>query len=131
MPAATPPLLPRRGSPSTASFLHSTMPGSPKAQSLDMAPGSPLFRSLSPCHPPLQGSPVKGTDISLSNVHVPLEAIRPSKSNQDEEKEQIGMSLTEKLNEWFCITQQLKGLLYGLHVPDLLCPACPQVKSYL
>ncbi|XP_072225861.1 ADP-ribosylation factor-binding protein GGA3 isoform X2 [Leuresthes tenuis] len=84
LPAGTPPLLPRRGSPSAASFLHGTMPGSPaishsKAQSLDMAPGSPLFRSLSPCHPPLQGSPIKGLDISLSNVHIPLEAIRPSK----------------------------------------------------
>ncbi|XP_041855411.1 ADP-ribosylation factor-binding protein GGA3 [Melanotaenia boesemani] len=83
--AAAPPLVPQQGSPSTAaSLLHSTMPSSPalshsKAPSLDMTPGSPLFRSLSPCHPPLQGSPARGTDISLSNVHVPLEVIRPSK----------------------------------------------------
>ncbi|KAM9745786.1 ADP-ribosylation factor-binding protein GGA3 [Menidia menidia] len=81
---ATPPLLPGQGSPSTSSFLHSAAPGSPaishsKAQSLDMAPGSPLFHSLSPCHRPLHGSPIKGPDFSLSNVHVPLETIRPSK----------------------------------------------------
>lgn len=65
------------------------MPGSPalshaKAQSLGSAPGSPLFRSLSPCHPPLQGSPARATDVSLSNVHVPLEAIRPSKDRRVE-----------------------------------------------
>ncbi|TKS91870.1 ADP-ribosylation factor-binding protein GGA3 [Collichthys lucidus] len=83
MPAAVPPLLPG-GCPSSPSLLQSTMPGSPalshaKSQSLSSAPGSPLFRSLSPCHPPLQGSPARATDISLSNVHIPLEAIRPSK----------------------------------------------------
>ncbi|KAM7386763.1 hypothetical protein PAMA_009404 [Pampus argenteus] len=82
MPAAAPPLVPGQGSPSSASLLQG--PGSPalsntKAQSLGSAPGSPLFHSLSPCHPPLQGSPARATDISLSNVHVPLEAIRPSK----------------------------------------------------
>ncbi|CAB1450722.1 unnamed protein product [Pleuronectes platessa] len=79
-----PPLLTGQGSPSSAYLLQGTMPGSPalsqaKVQSLGSAPGSPLFRSLSPCHPPFQGSPARGTDISLSNVHVPLEAIRPSK----------------------------------------------------
>ncbi|KAF7654248.1 hypothetical protein LDENG_00072400 [Lucifuga dentata] len=76
--------IPAQGSPSSASLLQGTMPGSPaishaKAQSLSSAPGSPLFRSLSPCHAPLQGSPSRAADISLSNVHVPLEAIRPSK----------------------------------------------------
>ncbi|XP_059203488.1 ADP-ribosylation factor-binding protein GGA3 isoform X2 [Centropristis striata] len=84
MPAAAPPLIPGQGSPASPSFLQCTLPGSPalsqaKAQSLGSAPGSPLFRSLSPCHPPLQGSPARATDVSLSNVHVPLEAIRPSK----------------------------------------------------
>ncbi|XP_056256657.1 ADP-ribosylation factor-binding protein GGA3 [Seriola aureovittata] len=83
-PAAAPPLITGHGSPSSASLLQGTMPSSPalshaKVQSLGSAPGSPLFRSLSPCHPPLQGSPARATDISLSNVHVPLEAIRPSK----------------------------------------------------
>ncbi|KAM6966038.1 ADP-ribosylation factor-binding protein GGA3 isoform 2-T2 [Tautogolabrus adspersus] len=83
-PAAVPPLLPVQGCPSSPSLLQGVMPGSPamlytKAQSLGSAPGSPLFRSLSPCHPPLQGSPARATDVSLSGVHVPLEAIRPSK----------------------------------------------------
>ncbi|XP_034395991.1 ADP-ribosylation factor-binding protein GGA3-like isoform X2 [Cyclopterus lumpus] len=83
LPAAAPPLVPGHGSPSSPSFLQGTFPGSPalshtKAQSLGSAPGSPLFRSLSPCHLPLQGSPARAMD-SLSNVHVPLEAIRPSK----------------------------------------------------
>uniref|UniRef100_A0A672Z8R4 Golgi associated, gamma adaptin ear containing, ARF binding protein 3b n=1 Tax=Sphaeramia orbicularis TaxID=375764 RepID=A0A672Z8R4_9TELE len=84
MPSAVPPLGPTQGSPSSASLFQGAMPGSPalshtKAQSLGSAPGSPLFRSLSPCHPPLQGSPGRGPDVSLNNVHVPLEAIRPSK----------------------------------------------------
>ncbi|GAA6229576.1 ADP-ribosylation factor-binding protein GGA3 [Lates japonicus] len=83
-PAAVPPLVTAQGSPSSASLLQGTMPGSPalshaRVQGLGSAPGSPLFRSLSPCHPPLQGSPARASDISLSNVHVPLEAIRPSK----------------------------------------------------
>ncbi|XP_029946266.1 ADP-ribosylation factor-binding protein GGA3 [Salarias fasciatus] len=82
--AAAPPLVPGQGSPSSASLLQGAVPGSPalshaKAQSLGSAPGSPLFRSLSPCHPPLQGSPARASEISLSNVFVPLEAIRPSK----------------------------------------------------
>ncbi|XP_041634268.1 ADP-ribosylation factor-binding protein GGA3 [Cheilinus undulatus] len=83
-PVAVPPLVPGHGSPSSSSLLQGMMPGSPalshtKAQSLGSAPGSPLFRSLSPCHPPLQGSPARVTEVSLSGVHVPLEAIRPSK----------------------------------------------------
>ncbi|XP_034075490.1 LOW QUALITY PROTEIN: ADP-ribosylation factor-binding protein GGA3 [Gymnodraco acuticeps] len=84
MSAAAPPLIAGHGSPSSPSFLQCTVPGSPalshaKVQSLGSAPGSPLFRSLSPCHPPLHGSPARATDVSLSNVHIPLEAIRPSK----------------------------------------------------
>uniref|UniRef100_A0A7N6AW16 Golgi associated, gamma adaptin ear containing, ARF binding protein 3b n=1 Tax=Anabas testudineus TaxID=64144 RepID=A0A7N6AW16_ANATE len=72
-PTAVHPLLPGQGSPSSTSLLQGSMPSSPalyhaKTQSLGSAPGSPLFRSLSPF-----------TDISLSNVHVPLEAIKPSK----------------------------------------------------
>uniref|UniRef100_A0A8D3BRU1 Golgi associated, gamma adaptin ear containing, ARF binding protein 3 n=1 Tax=Scophthalmus maximus TaxID=52904 RepID=A0A8D3BRU1_SCOMX len=83
-PAAATPLVAGQGSPSSASLLRGTMPGSPalshaKVQSLGSAPGSPLFRSLSPCHPHLQGSPARATDVSLSNVNVLLEAIRPSK----------------------------------------------------
>ncbi|XP_068192135.1 ADP-ribosylation factor-binding protein GGA3 isoform X2 [Antennarius striatus] len=81
IPAAAHGLIPGQGS---HSILPHTIPGSPglthaKAHSLGSAPGTPTFSSLSPCHPPLQGSPARATDISLSNVHVPLEAIRPSK----------------------------------------------------
>lgn len=82
--AVRPPPIPVQDSASSASLLQCTMPGSPalnhaKTQSLSSAPGSPLFRSLSPCHPSLHASPARATDISLSDVHVPLEAIRPSK----------------------------------------------------
>ncbi|XP_068605620.1 ADP-ribosylation factor-binding protein GGA3 [Brachionichthys hirsutus] len=81
IPAAAHGLKPGQGSPS---FLQRPMPGSPglthaKVQSLGSAPGTPTFSSLSPCHPPLQGSPARATDISLSSFHVPLEAIKPSK----------------------------------------------------
>lgn len=89
MPAAVPGLVPGQGSPSSPALLQRTMPSSPalihtQAQSLGSAPGSPLFRSLSPCHPPLQGSPGRATDVSLSAMHVPLEAIRPSKDRKEE-----------------------------------------------
>lgn len=83
--AATPLHVTRQGSPASPSLLHHAMPGSPalahiKAQGQGSAPSSPLFHSLSPSHPsPLHGSPARTSDISLSNVHVPLEAIRPSK----------------------------------------------------
>lgn len=86
IPVAAPSLnsLSAHGSPSSASFLKSTMPGSPalsqaKVQNLASAPGSPQFWPMSPGHPPLQGSPARGSDTSLSNVYVPLETIRPSK----------------------------------------------------
>ncbi|KAM3863441.1 ADP-ribosylation factor-binding protein GGA3 [Diretmus argenteus] len=83
MPAAAPLSMPGQGVPSSTSYLQGAVLGSramshAKAQSLGSAPGSPLFRSLSPCHPP-QGSPARGPEVSLGNVHVPLEAIRPSK----------------------------------------------------
>ncbi|KAL6460686.1 hypothetical protein MHYP_G00306520 [Metynnis hypsauchen] len=66
-------------------FISSPVPGSPalsraQAQAGHSAPGSPLFRPpLSPLHS-LQGSPVRGLEPSLSNVHVPLDSIRPSKA---------------------------------------------------
>ncbi|KAM8845055.1 ADP-ribosylation factor-binding protein GGA3 [Spinachia spinachia] len=83
LPAAAAPLVHGHGSPSSPSFVRGAFPASPalshaQAQRLGSAPGSPLFHSLSPCDLPLQGSPARATD-SLSNVHVPLEAIRPSK----------------------------------------------------
>ncbi|XP_075880284.1 ADP-ribosylation factor-binding protein GGA3 [Nelusetta ayraudi] len=87
MPAATaaPLLMTRQGSPASPSLLQHAAPGSPalahiRAQGQISAPGSPLFHSMSPSHPsPLHGSPARASDISLSNVHVALEAIRPSK----------------------------------------------------
>uniref|UniRef100_A0A8C8LP49 Golgi associated, gamma adaptin ear containing, ARF binding protein 3b n=1 Tax=Oncorhynchus tshawytscha TaxID=74940 RepID=A0A8C8LP49_ONCTS len=72
----------------STSLLPGPMPGSPalshtKAQTLSSAPGSPLFSSLSPFHHSSfqGGSPARGLgpEASLGNVHVPLEAIRPSK----------------------------------------------------
>uniref|UniRef100_A0A8C6WSG3 Golgi associated, gamma adaptin ear containing, ARF binding protein 3b n=1 Tax=Neogobius melanostomus TaxID=47308 RepID=A0A8C6WSG3_9GOBI len=78
------PVAAAHGSPSSASFFKSTMPGSPalsqaQVQSLSSAPGSPQFFPMSPGHPSLQGSPARGPDMSLSNVYVPLESIMPSK----------------------------------------------------
>ncbi|XP_072299539.1 ADP-ribosylation factor-binding protein GGA3 [Eucyclogobius newberryi] len=84
LPTAAPSFVSAHSSPSSASLLKSTMPGSPalsqtKLHSLSSAPGSPQFLPMSPGHPSLQGSPARGADISLSNVYIPLEAIRPSK----------------------------------------------------
>lgn len=115
VPAAAPPLVPVQGSPSSAALLQGPLPGSPalshvKAHSFDSAPGSPLFRSLSPCHPPLQGSPARANEISLSNIHVPLEAIRPSK------RQRQGSAPERVVNGCLCLTG------YSL---------CLQVKSYL
>ncbi|XP_051792251.1 ADP-ribosylation factor-binding protein GGA3a [Erpetoichthys calabaricus] len=42
-------------------------------------PGSPLFQYPSPVHLSSQGSPAKMAEVSLANVHVPLESITPSK----------------------------------------------------
>lgn len=88
-PAVAPPHIPGQAS-SSAAALQGMMPGSPAlshptVQILGSAPGSPLFHSLSPSHPPLQGSPARAADVSLSNVHVPLESIRPSKDREMEE----------------------------------------------
>lgn len=87
IPAAVPALVPRQSCPSSPSLLQHPIPGSPalsyaKARDLSSAPGSPLFHFLSPSHPPLHSSPGRATDISLSNVHVPLEAIRPSEDRE-------------------------------------------------
>uniref|UniRef100_A0A6Q2YCT7 Golgi associated, gamma adaptin ear containing, ARF binding protein 3b n=1 Tax=Esox lucius TaxID=8010 RepID=A0A6Q2YCT7_ESOLU len=71
---------------SSAPLLPGPTPGSPAvshAKALSSAPGSPLFHPLSPVRQPsLQGSSPSrglGPEASLGNVHVPLEAIRPSK----------------------------------------------------
>ncbi|CAL8305620.1 unnamed protein product [Merluccius merluccius] len=74
-----------QGTPSSScTMARVVLPDSPavsqaKAQCLGSAPGSPLFHSMSPSHPPLPASPSRGPEVSLASVHVPLEAIRPSK----------------------------------------------------
>ncbi|XP_037113579.1 ADP-ribosylation factor-binding protein GGA3 [Syngnathus acus] len=83
-PPVVPPPAGVSSSPSPASLLQTVLPSSPalthtKAQNLASIPGSPLFHPLSPAHAAAQGSPARAAQISLSNVHVPLEAIRPSK----------------------------------------------------
>ncbi|MGH0171127.1 UNVERIFIED_CONTAM: hypothetical protein FKN15_060249 [Acipenser sinensis] len=54
-------------------------PAMVQAMASTSAPGSPLFRSLSPLHPTVQGSPARGPDASLANVHVQLDSIKPSR----------------------------------------------------
>ncbi|KAJ3600753.1 hypothetical protein NHX12_031728 [Muraenolepis orangiensis] len=81
MPAA----VPGQGSTSSSSTMAQViLPGSPAvsqamAHSLGSTPGSPLFHSMSPNHPPLPASPSRAPEMSLASVHIPLEAIRPSK----------------------------------------------------
>ncbi|NWI10305.1 GGA3 protein, partial [Crypturellus soui] len=65
------PLIPPAGLPVTA-------PGAPPIpfpNSCTAGSGSPLFQSASLQQ---QGSPLKAPEISLANVHVPLESIKPS-----------------------------------------------------
>ncbi|KAM6240536.1 ADP-ribosylation factor-binding protein GGA3 isoform 2-T2 [Spheniscus humboldti] len=65
------PLIARAGLPATA-------PGAPPVpfpSSCTAGSGSPLFQ---PASFQQQGSPMKAPEISLANVHVPLESIKPS-----------------------------------------------------
>ncbi|XP_060944665.1 ADP-ribosylation factor-binding protein GGA3-like [Limanda limanda] len=55
----------------------STTSAFPPARS--QADDSPLLRSLSPILPLSQASPGRGQEVSLANVFVPLDAIKPSK----------------------------------------------------
>nr|XP_023507803.1 ADP-ribosylation factor-binding protein GGA3 isoform X2 [Equus caballus] len=58
----------------TSSLISTTTPARPLLP-FSTGPGSPLFQ------PPAfqsQGSPMKGPELSLANVHVPLESIKPS-----------------------------------------------------
>ncbi|XP_074121222.1 ADP-ribosylation factor-binding protein GGA3 isoform X4 [Sminthopsis crassicaudata] len=57
----------------TSSVIPSNAPVGPPG-SFPPGPGSPLFQPL----PFQQGSPLKGNELSLANVHVPLESIKPS-----------------------------------------------------
>ncbi|XP_042559772.1 ADP-ribosylation factor-binding protein GGA3a [Clupea harengus] len=51
-----------------------------KSQEVGGTPGSPHFRSLSPILAMSQESPARGDAISLTNVFVPLDSIKPSKA---------------------------------------------------
>ena len=63
---------------STSLLLRGSTPSS--AQSL--ADDSPLLRSLSPILPLSQASPGRGHEVSLANVFVPLDAIKPSEFHE-------------------------------------------------
>ncbi|XP_038597868.1 ADP-ribosylation factor-binding protein GGA3 [Tachyglossus aculeatus] len=71
------------GARGSGGSLASVAPSSPaaRARSATAAPaGPPLPLAAGPGSPlfPLPGSPLRTTELSLANVHVPLEAIRPS-----------------------------------------------------
>ncbi|XP_063057855.1 ADP-ribosylation factor-binding protein GGA3a [Engraulis encrasicolus] len=51
-----------------------------KSQAVGVPPESPLFRSLSPLISTSQDSPARVSEISLANVFVPLDSIKPSKA---------------------------------------------------
>lgn len=113
VPAAVPALVPRHSCPSSPSLLQHPMPSSPalshaKARDLGSAPSSPLFHFLSPSHPPLHSSPGRAPDISLSNVHVPLEAIRPSEDG--------GICLACSQNK------EIRASMLPFHCSDWLSP---------
>ncbi|XP_036612482.1 ADP-ribosylation factor-binding protein GGA3 isoform X2 [Trichosurus vulpecula] len=57
----------------TSPIIPSNTPVGPPV-SFPAGPSSPLFQPL----PFQQGSPMKGNELSLTNVHVPLESIKPS-----------------------------------------------------
>ncbi|XP_051988846.1 ADP-ribosylation factor-binding protein GGA3 isoform X2 [Xyrauchen texanus] len=65
-------------------FVRASVPGSPavaRAQAVagGSAPGSPYFQPFSSPSHSHQSSPARSFEPSLSNLHVPLESIRPSK----------------------------------------------------
>ncbi|XP_068583496.1 ADP-ribosylation factor-binding protein GGA3a [Cebidichthys violaceus] len=64
---------------STSLRLGEMQAGSTPAKS--QADDSPLLRSLSPILPLSQASPGRGQEVSLANVFVPLDAIKPSKAS--------------------------------------------------
>ncbi|KAI7804064.1 ADP-ribosylation factor-binding protein GGA3 [Triplophysa rosa] len=70
--------------PLTNPFASAAVPGSPavaRAQAAPggSAPGSPFFHPFSSTSHSIQSSPARSSEPSLSNLHVPLESIRPSK----------------------------------------------------
>lgn len=74
-----------RSSPLPLGILPAAAAAAPTLSPKTQADDSPLLRSLSPILilPLGQASPAKFPEISLSNVHVPLEAIKPSESQED------------------------------------------------
>ncbi|XP_074486597.1 ADP-ribosylation factor-binding protein GGA3a isoform X2 [Sebastes fasciatus] len=64
---------------STSLLLGGMAGGSTPSPAKRPADDSPLLRSLSPILPLSQASPGKGQEVSLANVFVPLDAIKPSK----------------------------------------------------
>uniref|UniRef100_A0A8C7HXD6 Golgi associated, gamma adaptin ear containing, ARF binding protein 3a n=1 Tax=Oncorhynchus kisutch TaxID=8019 RepID=A0A8C7HXD6_ONCKI len=70
-----------RSSPLPLGILPAAAAAAPTLSPKTQADDSPLLRSLSPILilPLGQASPTKFPEISLSNVHVPLEVIKPSK----------------------------------------------------
>ncbi|XP_078136400.1 ADP-ribosylation factor-binding protein GGA3a isoform X2 [Sander vitreus] len=65
--------------PATLSSTSLLLGGSTPHPAKSQADDSPLLRSLSPILPLSQASPGKGQEVSLANVVVPLDSIKPSK----------------------------------------------------
>lgn len=63
---------------STSLLLGGMQGGSAPPPAKSQADDSPLLRSLSPILPLSQASPGRAQDVSLANVIVPLDAIKPS-----------------------------------------------------
>lgn len=71
-------------STSSTSLLQGGMQGEPTPPpAKSQADDSPLLRSLSPILPLSQASPGKGQEVSLANVFVPLDAIKPSEFHEN------------------------------------------------
>lgn len=102
--ATASPLLPT-SAPARPLLPFSTGPGSPLFQ-------SPAFQS--------QGSPLKGPELSLANVYVPLESIKPSKCWRQE----VGLnsdSICRVCDQWILSMQRsltAKGLLVKVFFKD-------------
>lgn len=67
-------------SSSTSRLVGGMQGGSTPSPAQMQADDSPLLRSLSPILPLSQASAGIGQEVSLANVFVPLDAIKPSKS---------------------------------------------------
>ncbi|KAL2087108.1 hypothetical protein ACEWY4_018167 [Coilia grayii] len=77
VPAPAPTPVPAPALSSMPAFLATSFV---KSQAVGVSPESPHFRSLSPILSTSQESPARVCDISLTNVFVPLDSIKPSKA---------------------------------------------------